>query len=265
MSKRLSLWVIISFVIITNVTGCNVSNKEYQKTSNSKTATQETTKNEGQKLDFKIKSYKSDKMKKMGYDVKFQGKRFPVPTTLNELGEDWSFDSGDTNKRESGAYDGQRYWKVGNFGTSEWYEAGTTKKFYETGGILCYKKVPVLSVGISGFRKDGQYSRNTKITGISTSEWDREKGRLGFTVKGIQLGDLLNPSIKKKVGNGYWEKNKYNIAFYRREEDVCINFVCSLQSLKIRDNQKSYIINNININVKPYKKKSKTPMGPEYK
>ena len=92
MSKRLLLWIIISFIVITNITGCNDLNKEDQKASNLKTVTQETTKNNEQKLDFKIKSYKSDKMKKMGYDVKIQGKRFPVPTTLNELGEDWSFD-----------------------------------------------------------------------------------------------------------------------------------------------------------------------------
>ena len=264
MSKRLSLWVIISFVVITNVTGCNVSNKKYQKTSNSKTATQETTKKK-QKLDFKIKSYKSDKMKKMGYDVKFQGKRFPVPTTLNELGEDWSFDSGDTSKRESGAYDGQKYWRVGNFVTSQWYEAGTTKKIYDTGGVVCYKKVPVLSVGIDGFRKDGQYSRDTKIIGIYDSELGREKGRLGFSVKGIQLGNLLDASIKEKVGSGYWEKNKYNIVFDRRCNGVSISFVCSLKSLKIKDNCKSYVINNININVQPYRKRSKIPMGSEYK
>ena len=264
MSKRLSLWVIISFVVITNVTGCNVSNKKYQKTSNSKTATQKTTKKK-QKLDFKIKSYKSDKMKKMGYEVKFQGKRFPVPTTLNELGEDWSFDSGETSKRESGAYDGQKYWRVGNFVTSQWYEAGTTKKIYDTGAILCFKKAPVLGVGIDDFRKDGKYSRDTKIKGIYDSEWERERGCIGFSVKDIHIGDILDDSIKKKMGNGYWEKNKHNILFDRRDDGVSISFVCSLKSLKIRDNQKSYVINNININVEPYKKKIKTAMGPEYK
>lgn len=265
MSKRLSSLAIIFFFVITNFTACNVTNKDHQKTSNSTSTVQETKKNNKQKLKLKIDSYKSDKMKKMGYDVKMQGKRFPVPTTLNELGKDWSFDSGDINDRESGAYDGQSYWRVGNFYTSQWYEARTTKKIYDTGCVLCYKKVPVLAVGIDDFKKDGKYDRNTIIKGIYDSESARKEGRLGFSVKGIRLGDMLDERIKKKVGNGYWEKNKYNIVFDRRENGVSISFVCSLKSLKIRANRKSYVINNININVEPYKKRSKTPMGPEYK
>lgn len=260
MSKRLSLWVIISFVVITNITGCNISNKEYQKTSNSKTATQGTTKKK-QKLDFKIKSYKSDKMKKMGYDVKFQGKRFPVPTTLNELGEDWSFDSGDTSKRESGAYDGQKYWRVGNFVTSQWYEAGTTKKIYDTGAILCYKNTPVLSVGLDELREDGKYNRDTKISSISDSTQEQKEGHLKFFINGIHVGDTLDYSIEKEFGMGLWERNKYNIVFRKRKNGMSISFVCRLKSESRKTDNKKYKIDNINIGT--YKKRSKTPMGSE--
>ena len=43
MSKRLLSWIVISFVVITNITGCNGLDKEDQKAANSKTVTQETT------------------------------------------------------------------------------------------------------------------------------------------------------------------------------------------------------------------------------
>lgn len=81
--------------------------------------------NNSQDLNISVDSYKSDQLKKLGYDLTIQGIRFPIPTTLNELGEEWSFNSGDINDRESGSYNGQRYWRAGNIYTAEWYKAGT--------------------------------------------------------------------------------------------------------------------------------------------
>lgn len=195
----------------------------------------------------------------MGYDVKIQGKRFPVPTTLNELGEDWSFDSGDTSKRESGAYDGQRYWRVGNSVTSEWYEAGTKKRIYDTGAILCYKKIPVLSVGLDELREDGKYNRNTRISGVHDSKKARQSGYLELFVNGIYMGDILDQSIEKKMGSGLWETTKYDRIFRKRENGMSISFLCALKSAKVKAYKKQYIIDSISIG--PHKKRSKTPMG----
>lgn len=261
MSKRLSLLVVIFFCTVTNFTSCNVINQDHQKTSNSKTTAQVTKKDNEQKLKIKIDCYKSDKMKNMGYDINVQGKRFPVPTTLNELGKDWSFDSGNINDRESGAYDGQRYWRVGNFYTSQWYEAGTRKKIYDTGAILCYKEVPVLSVGLDDFRENGKYTRNSKISSISDSTHDQEEGHLKLSINGIHVGDILDLSIEQKFGKGLWETNKYNRVFRKRKNGISISFVCSLKSASGRVHDKKYNIHNINIG--PYKKRSKTPMGSE--
>ena len=259
MIKRLSSFLVIFLIAIINITACSNTDRVNQKTSHSETVYQNIKEKNSQELKIHIDSYKSDKMKQMGYDVRIQRKRFPVPTTLNELGKEWSFNSGDIKDRESGAYDGQRYWRVGNFYTSEWYEAGTKKKIYDTSVELCYKNVPILAVGIDDFRKDGQYSRNTKIDGIFDGDLEREHGLLGFTINGIRKGDVLDKSIKNIIGDGHWEQDKYNIIFEKKKKGISVSFGSPIKTAKGKGENKKYIIKNINIGT--YKRRSKTPMG----
>lgn len=196
----------------------------------------------------------------MGFDLRVQGKRFPLTTTLNELGEDWSFNSGDIKDQKSGAYDGQRYWRIGNFYTSEWYEAGTKRKFYDTSVELSYRGVPVLAVGIDDFREDGKYTRDTKIDGIFDGNLERENKLWGFSINGIHMGDALDKSIERQCGRGEWKRSKHDKMFVIKKNRLSIYFFSALKD-KGKTQKEVYKVDSISIG--PDKKRSKTAMGSE--
>ena len=176
----------------------------------------------------------SDQMKKLGYKLELQGTRFPLPTTLNELGKDWSFNLGDTSDRESGAYNGQRYWRVGNMYTAEWYKAWTDKKFCETAVELCYKDRPVLLGILADFNENGKYERDTKIIGITDeTQYQEEKDLWEVLVNGISLGDTADRSLEEKIGKGEWIDTEYYKKFEVIKDGMSIGFVSSKEERKI--------------------------------
>lgn len=113
--KRFSIILLVLFLLTTCI-GCG----DQDITSQQSTTTGNQNQEEQGTNEIQIDAYDSDQMKKLGYKLELQGTRFPIPTTLNELGTDWSYNLGDTSDREAGAYDGQRYWRVGNVYTTEW-------------------------------------------------------------------------------------------------------------------------------------------------
>lgn len=206
-----------------------------------------STANNNRNTRITVESYKSDQLKKSGYDLMIQGVRFPIPTTLNELGEEWTFNSGDIHDRESGEVNGQRYWRAGNIYTAEWYKAGTSTKIYDTTVPLCYNGNPVLTVLIEPFDEKGKYDRATKIIGVGDADQYREQGLLEVTINGIGLGNLVDQAYENQFDTGKWVETKDYKEFVAVKNGMSVFLACSPEKVVT------------SLTIREYMPKSKTP------
>ncbi|MDR1688226.1 MAG: hypothetical protein LBS21_06390 [Clostridiales bacterium] len=136
-------------------------------------------------FEIEIESYKSDKLQKEGLELTINGVRFPLPCTLSDMGEKWSFDTGDMSRSFSFNNDeGEEIRIVGNFITTN-EKIGTEEEEFFTAATLCYENKPVCSAFFRGevpekdnhdkvemiiflFKQDSLYnSYDIKLNGIS--------------------------------------------------------------------------------------------------
>jgi hypothetical protein len=117
-----------------------------------------------------VDSYESDIFYDAGYEITMAGVRFPLPTTLNELGDDWRFEE---DERMYSTFD-------------DYYE-GTDRMFQATGTRLYFKDRCMGLVFMENF--DISDKRNGKIISIGFDAGNRIDGYAGeLEVNGIGLG-----------------------------------------------------------------------------
>jgi hypothetical protein len=119
-----------------------------------------------------VDSYESDIFYDAGYEITMAGVRFPLPTTLNELGPDWRFEEDDRMYSTFGDYD---------------YYEGTDLPLKITGTRLYYKDRPMGLVLMENL--DMNDKRNGKIMSVGFDAGDQIDGYAGeLKVNGIGIG-----------------------------------------------------------------------------
>jgi hypothetical protein len=116
-----------------------------------------------------VDSYESDIFYDAGYEITMDGVRFPLPTTLNELGDDWRFEE-----------DERKY-----FTFDDYYE-GTDEKLQITVTRLYYKNRLMAWVHIKNL--DMNNKRAGELIAISFDFDNQSEGHAEIAVNGIGLG-----------------------------------------------------------------------------
>jgi hypothetical protein len=165
---RATLIASLVFLLATaSLVGCGLSTPTPQQQPSSPPA------DSGQSLSatdtITIDSYESDIFYDAGYEITMDGVRFPLPTTLNELGDDWRFEE-----------DERKY-----FSYEDYYE-GTDEVFRHTITLLYYKDRLMAMVSVKGFNIKNR--RDAEIVAVYYGQSQKPEGYAEISCNGVSIG-----------------------------------------------------------------------------
>jgi hypothetical protein len=227
-----------------NISGATVSKTavtqdtsgESEETNREQTSTDEIQETTKELTNIEIKSYESDEAQAEGVDITLNGVRFPFPCTLADLGDKWSFDSGDMSRTFSGVDPfGISYSNIGNFFTVE-HKLDDGRVIYSTNVDLCYESEPVGRIFFTNVIPGKDNIEDALITRLIYNYDFREKDYWKLKINGIELGSNISEtknifaeseveeSIQDQNITYRFKKNKITAIFSSATNDIEKNY-----------------------------------------
>ncbi|MDR1687095.1 MAG: hypothetical protein LBS21_00600 [Clostridiales bacterium] len=178
-----------------------------------------------------IKSYDSDKAQAAGLDITLNGVRFPLPCTLADLGDKWSFDCGDMSEISSGSFNGIGHKFVGNFFTVN-FTLEDGRPIYLTTIELCYENKVIGQVSFADIIPGEDNVEDAIITGFGFNYDDKNNDYWELKINGIELGDSLSGTknsfsdwefeerIRNEQKEYQFEKDIFEVSLHCDERDI---------------------------------------------